>query len=200
MRTSNGQIFMFCKPTASVASQSTPQRALRLRRAAHGVRATVQRALTGLLAVLPLVASAACWEEAGARYGIDPDLLRAIAWQESRGWTHAVGPRLPDGNRALGLMQINSIHLPNLRQYGVRREDLFDGCASARIGAWVLADCIETFGATWRAVGCYVAGPRSKNTAAQLEYVRSVKAHYDGYRRQSAARDAVARSESAEGG
>jgi hypothetical protein len=35
-------------------------------------------------------AAASCWDEAGRSYGIDPLLLKAIAWKESRGWTGAV--------------------------------------------------------------------------------------------------------------
>jgi soluble lytic murein transglycosylase-like protein len=136
-------------------------------------------------AVLPIAASASCWDEAGREYGIDPLLLKAIAWQESRGWTGAVGPKLKDGNRALGLMQINTVHLPTLAQFGIRREHLFDACVSQKVGAWVLADCIQRFGATWKAVGCYYAGPASKNIAAQVQYVRDVQRHYEGYRRQA---------------
>lgn len=130
-------------------------------------------------------AAASCWDEAGRSYGIDPLLLKAIAWKESRGWTGAVGPKLPDGNRALGLMQINSVHLPTLAQFGIRREHLFDACVSQKVGAWVLADCIQRFGYTWKAVGCYYAGPASKNVAAQVEYVLDVQRFYEGYRRQA---------------
>lgn len=136
--------------------------------------------------MLPLVASATCWDEAGRGYGIDPLLLKAIAWKESRGWTGAVGPKLKDGNRALGLMQINTIHLPNLARFGIRREHLFDACTSQKVGAWVLADCIQRFGATWKSVGCYYAGPASTNVSAQVEYVRDVQRFYEGYRKQQA--------------
>jgi len=132
----------------------------------------------------PALCHASCWEEAGQRYGIEPTLLKAIAWKESRGWPKAVGPKLPGGNQALGLMQINSIHLPALAQYGIRREHLFDACVSQKVGAWVLADCINRFGSTWKAVGCYYAGPASKNTAAQVEYVLDVQRFYAGYKRQ----------------
>jgi soluble lytic murein transglycosylase-like protein len=136
--------------------------------------------------VFPLAVTASCWEEAGLGQGIDPLLLKAIAWKESRGWTGAVGPKLKDGNRALGLMQINTIHLPELARFGIRREHLFDGCTSQKVGAWVLADCIQRFGSTWKAVGCYYAGPASKNVSAQVEYVRDVKRYYAGYRLQQA--------------
>lgn len=144
------------------------------------------------LILAPVVSHATCWEEAGQRYGIDPALLMAIGWKESRGWPHAVGPKLPDGNRALGVMQINSIHLPTLAKYGIRREDLFDACVSQQVGAWVLANCISQFGATWKSVGCYYAGPASKNTAAQVGYVEDVKRFYEGYRRQQAEAQAKA--------
>jgi soluble lytic murein transglycosylase-like protein len=136
---------------------------------------------------LPMTGHAAgsCWARAAQEYGVDVDLLKAIAWQESRGWTGAVGPALPDGNRALGLMQINTVHLERLAPYGIRREDLFDACTSQRIGAWVLADCIARFGAVWRSVGCYYAGPASTNYAAQSQYVAAVSRHYAGYRSAS---------------
>lgn len=137
-----------------------------------------------LLAVVSATAQASCWEAAGERYGIDPVLLKAIAWKESRGWPNAVGPKLKDGNRALGLMQINTIHLPRLAEFGIRREHLFDACVSQQVGAWVLADCIARFGGAWRAVGCYYAGPASRAFQAQAEYVDDVRKFYDGYKRQ----------------
>lgn len=137
--------------------------------------------------LLPAAAWATCWNEAGRGHGIDPLLLKAIAWKESRGWTGAVGPRLRDGNRALGLMQINTIHLPSLARFGIGREQLFDACTSQKVGAWVLANCIQRFGATWKAVGCYYAGPASTNHSAQAAYVRDVQRFYEGYRWQAAA-------------
>ncbi|HGO6126520.1 lytic transglycosylase domain-containing protein [Burkholderia cepacia] len=128
------------------------------------------------------VAHASCWEDAGSQYGIDPTLLKAIAWKESRGWTGARGPMLKDGNQAIGLMQINTVHLPTLARVGIQRRDLFDACTSQRVGAWVLANCIAQFGSTWKAVGCYNTGPASSNTAAQLRYVRDVQRYYTAYK------------------
>ncbi|HHV7523698.1 TPA: lytic transglycosylase domain-containing protein [Burkholderia orbicola] len=152
----------------------------------RGRPTTIVRALlVGAIVFAPAIAWASCWDEAGREQGIDPLLLKAIAWQESRGWTNAVGPKLPDGNRAIGLMQINEVHLPTLKKFGIRREHLFDACVSQRVGAWVLADCIHRFGATWKAVGCYNTGPASTNTAAQERYVRSVQRFYQGYRQQA---------------
>jgi soluble lytic murein transglycosylase-like protein len=122
-----------------------------------------------------------CWDAAASRYGVDPLLLKAIAWQESRGKPSAVGPLLKDGNRAIGLMQINTIHLPTLEKFGISKNDLFDACVSIDVGAWVLADCIEKKGATWAAVGCYYGGPNSRAYDELARYVVSVQKHYSGY-------------------
>ena len=138
----------------------------------------------GCCLLAPCVASASCWEEAGRHYAIDPLLLQAIGWKESRGWSHAVGPTLKDGNQALGVMQINTIHLPALAAFNIQRQDLFDACTSQKVGAWVLSDCIKTFGSTWKAVGCYYAGAKSKAVTAQVAYVQDVQRFYAAYRQQ----------------
>lgn len=122
-----------------------------------------------------------CWLEAGQMYGVDPVLLMAIAWKESRGHIHSVGPTLRDGNRALGLMQINTIHMPLLQRHGIHREDLFDPCVSKKIGAYVLADCLKKFEASWHSVGCYYGGPRSRAYTAMRNYERDVRRYYQGY-------------------
>lgn len=120
-------------------------------------------------------------------YNIDPLLLKAIAWKESKGHVGAVGSLLPDGNRALGLMQINTIHMPLLQKHGYRKEDLFDACTSQIIGAYVLADCMAKKGRTWAAVGCYYGGSASKAYTAMRVYERDVRKNYEGYKRQQRA-------------
>lgn len=126
-------------------------------------------------------AQQSCWEDAAYKYSVDPLLLKAIAWTESRGFTGALGPVAANGHRAYGLMQIYSVHLPFLRLHGIEKEDLFDPCVSIHVGAYILSDCIQKFGNTWKAVGCYNTGPASKNVAAQLRYVSLVRRHYAGY-------------------
>ncbi|KWD78482.1 lytic transglycosylase [Burkholderia ubonensis] len=142
--------------------------------------------LLTIIGASPLSALASCWSEAAALYDVDPILLKAIGWHESHGWSGAKGPVLPDGNRAIGVMQINTVHLPTLTRAGIRREDLLDACTSEKVGAWVLANCIKQFGPTWKAVGCYNTGPASSNVAAQLRYVRSVQRYYAAYQRDAA--------------
>ena len=58
--------------------------------------------------------SAACWVEAGDRHSIEPELLYAIALVES-GLNPGAVNHNNDGSRDVGLMQINSMHLPRLQ-------------------------------------------------------------------------------------
>lgn len=140
------------------------------------------------IAMIPAMAAASCWNEAATTHNVDPTLLKAIAWQESRGNPRAIGPSLSDGNRALGVMQINTIHLPELSQWGITRNDLFEACTNQKVGAWILKRCIDEFGALWRAVGCYYAGPRSRAYAAMESYVSGVRKNYEGYMRDELSR------------
>ncbi|HEY8608101.1 MAG TPA: lytic transglycosylase domain-containing protein [Noviherbaspirillum sp.] len=111
----------------------------------------------------------ACWEEAGARYGVNPSLLYAIARTESN-----LNPMARNVNRNgtydIGLMQINSSWLPVLRRFGMQEEQLWDPCTSIHVGAWVLAQNMDRFGNTWKAVGAYNA----RNPELQLLYARKV--------------------------
>lgn len=111
----------------------------------------------------------ACFASAAQRYQVWEGLLRAIAYVESGMNPKALGKN-PDGSEDIGLMQINSRWLPVLAEHGLRREDLFDPCVSAHVGAWILAQNIARHGNTWRAVGAYNAASESK----RLKYVRRI--------------------------
>lgn len=144
--------------------------------------------ITFILSAFAHSSKAHCWEKVGARYKVDPLLLKAIAWKESRGKADAIGSKLKDGNRALGMMQINTIHLPELKKFGIDKAHLFKPCVSQEVGAWVLSSCIRQFGNTWKAVGCYYTGGASKNTAAQISYVKDVQNFYHQYQKQHLSR------------
>lgn len=119
-------------------------------------------------------ALAKCYEEAGMKYGINPQLLRAIAVTESDENPLAVSPPNKDGSRDFSMMQINPFWYPKLAHYGVRKEDLKDPCQSVHAAAWILAQEIERFGNSWRAVGAYNAGPGKGKDAIRSVYVQKV--------------------------
>ncbi len=125
-----------------------------------------------LIIFVPLCSYSFCFEEAGAYYGIHPDILRAIASVESSMNPYAVNFN-KDGSFDYGLMQINS------RWYNVLGHErwikLADPCFNVKVGAWILAGCIKRFGYTWQAVGCYNAADRAK----RVSYVRKVMSRFN---------------------
>lgn len=97
-------------------------------------------------------ASAFCFEEAGERYGVSPQLLWAIAKTESNFNASAVNYN-DNGSFDYGVMQINSSWY---RELGVDKwMHLGDACYNVNVGAWILSKCVQRYGYTWVAVGCY---------------------------------------------
>ena len=100
---------------------------------------------------------ATCYEAAAQRHGVNAQLLRAIARVESSENPGAlnINRQFRQPNEDIGLMQINSVWLPELNRYGIERQHLFDACLNAHVGAWILARQMRKFGNTWTAVGAY---------------------------------------------
>lgn len=127
------------------------------------------------LAALAVLATAptwarACWEEAAQRYGISADLLYAIARVESNLNPQAVNRShlQRTGSYDIGLMQINSSHLPTLARFGIAERDLYEPCTNIMVGAWLLAGQFSRQGVSWDAVGAYNAAcTQLKGTACQ---------------------------------
>ena len=123
---------------------------------------------------------ATCWEQAGARYGIEPELLQAIAVVESNLKSDAVHIN-NDGSIDYGLMQINSRHLPALRKFRISQKELLNSpCQNVMTGAWILAGNIRQFGYGWDAVGAYNAGTarNAKRQTLRQRYIQKVVPHY----------------------
>lgn len=117
--------------------------------------------LTLILSILAMSTApvfANCFDQAGKRYGIEPELLKAIATVES-GLNPKATNKNSDGSIDLGLMQINSTHLPKLEKMNITEKSLIsDSCQNIMTGAWILAGNIKKYGYSWDAVGAYNAG------------------------------------------
>jgi hypothetical protein len=127
-----------------------------------------------VVAVFLLAASGAvaadslCFDEAGAKYGINPLILRAIAKVESN-----FNPRAINWNRNgsydFGVMQINSSW-----GYTLGREwwsTLGDPCTNIKAGAMILSACMDKYGYTWEAIGCYNSRtPDKRDRYAMMVY------------------------------
>lgn len=95
-----------------------------------------------------------CWDNAGSIYGVDPWLLMAYAKVESSFRENAINKNT-NKSTDIGMMQINSIHLPKLAKHGISKSQLYDACTSIHIGAWIAADNIKRFGYNIDGIGAY---------------------------------------------
>lgn len=126
-------------------------------------------ALAACMAGIALPAYADCFDDAAAYQHVDPTVLRALAWQESRNRpdaTHVNG----NGSIDYGVMQINSIHLPELSRYGVDKVTLLEPCKNVYIAAWQLRRMMLKYGDTWTAIGAY----HSETPALRDQYAAQV--------------------------
>lgn len=114
-------------------------------------------------------AHADCFDEAAKYQKVNPLILRAIAWQESHNQPDAMNKNA-NGSIDYGLMQINSVHLTQLAQYGISTTTLMQPCKSVYIAAWHLRQKMNKYGNTWQAVGAY----HSETPSLRDQYSRQI--------------------------
>jgi soluble lytic murein transglycosylase-like protein len=125
-----------------------------------------------LIFLLPCVCFGFCFQDAGREYAISPVLLETLAKVESNLNPNALNKNA-NGSIDIGLMQINSSWMSRL---GRRAEDLLsDPCANVMAGAWVLRHCLDTYGYTWQAVGCYNATSSGRRVNYAWKIFRELK-------------------------
>lgn len=118
-----------------------------------------------------------CFEEAGETYGVSPQLLWAIAKTESNFNPTAVNYNR-NGSFDYGVMQINSYWY---RELGHQRwMNLNDACYNVKVGAWILSQCVQRYGYTWRAVGCYNGMSNDTRVRYARRIYRTLKASEGG--------------------
>ncbi|WP_420992076.1 lytic transglycosylase domain-containing protein [Cupriavidus sp. 30B13] len=111
-----------------------------------------------------------CFEQAGTYQGVNPVVLRAIAWLESKGDAAAVN-RNANGSVDVGQLQINSIHFGALARHGVPSGALTDACVNVYVAAWLLKQKMVRHGNTWRAIGAY----HSESPVRRDAYARRIQ-------------------------
>ncbi|MBD3822876.1 MAG: lytic transglycosylase domain-containing protein [Epsilonproteobacteria bacterium] len=121
----------------------------------------------------------AYWEyfvEAGERYSLDPKILLAIGMTESSLKPHAINKDNRNKSIDVGIMQINSWWFKTLKKHTEDLNNLYDPRFNIHVGAWVLKQCTNRYGVTWKAVDCYNKG---ENNAKNISsYVRMVNKSY----------------------
>lgn len=133
-----------------------------------------------LMVLVSFSARAFCFEAAGAKYGISPRLLEAIARGESNLDPRAINVNRDKKGRVkstdYGLMQINSTHIPELLAMGVisSADDLYRPCLNVQTGAWVLAKHFQVCGITWNCLGSYNAGFRADRHETREHYANRI--------------------------
>ena len=132
-----------------------------------------------LVWLLSMSAYAFCFEEAGARFDVNPTLLKAIAYTESGLDQRAINNRNSNGTTDYGLMQINSWWFDKLADFGVSSESVInDGCTNVHVRAWILATNLAQSGENWLAVGAYNAGYAANREEARQRYIETVQTNF----------------------
>ena len=121
-----------------------------------------------------------CFESSSLKYGVDMNIIKAVAVTESGMKANAKGPLNSDGTYDIGLMQINSSWLDQLSVYGISEPMLLDSCVNVDVGTWILSSNIKQYGKTWNAVGIYNVGTRkdAKGVRLKMEYINRVFSNY----------------------
>ncbi|WP_263064721.1 lytic transglycosylase domain-containing protein [Dickeya dadantii] len=142
--------------------------------------------LSVLLALVSPSARAFCFEAAGAKYHVDPLLVKAIAKGESSLNPAAVNINRDkttrrEVSRDYGLMQVNSTNLPGLIKQGIISgpDDLLSRpCLNVQIGTWILARHFQVCGISWNCLGSYNAGFRQDRHETRESYANRIYAIY----------------------
>ena len=128
--------------------------------------------LFAMLAKSAFAAPANCWDYAASHFRLDPWRLMAIAGVESR-FTHGATGQNNNATTDLGLMQINTIHLPEAARYGLSRTDIqYDSCKNIVFAAYILRQCVNKYGDNVWGYGCYHSQTRQRQYNYGMKVVR----------------------------
>lgn len=115
-----------------------------------------------------------CFDAAAVYQNVNPTTLRGIAVVESQNNPKALN-RNKNGSVDFGLMQVNSIHLTELKRYGVHKRDLMNSCKNIYVAAWLLRRSMNRYGNTWKAVGGYHSNTPGEREQYALKVQKAVR-------------------------
>lgn len=154
----DGQVTTYDRPTAFVDGAARPLFAVADR--TNGADQPAAKTATTPVPIGPLIAHAARAE------GLQPELLAAVAWQESRGRMTALSPK-----GAIGVMQL----MPGTaREIGVNPHDPTENIMG---GARYLRRQIDRFGTVPLALAAYNAGPAAVSRFGGIPPYRETRSY-----------------------
>ncbi|BBB15816.1 Soluble lytic murein transglycosylase and related regulatory proteins [Candidatus Rickettsiella viridis] len=114
-----------------------------------------------------------CINQAAVTYHVPAKLILSILAIE--GGRVGLASSNKNGSFDYGPMQINSIWLAKIQQYGYTQQQLqYDPCANVMVGTWILSQNIANASTTWRGIGGY----HSHTTALNYRYQKKVSEVY----------------------
>jgi lysozyme-related protein Hpa2 len=153
----------------------------------------IRKTILSLIAASALfsgLAHADCFDEAAAYQHVNPTILRGIRIVENaQGNPSAIG-RNKNGSVDMGMMQINSIHLPELKKYRIHRRDLMNSCKNIYVAAWLLRRQMDRHGNNWVAVGGYHSNTPKERAKYAAKVQKAVKTILAAKQQKLAARKA----------
>lgn len=138
-------------------------------------------ALATVLAATPFTTNAAnvtkswtCWDASAKKHGLNPLMLMAIGSVESS-LREGIASRNTNGSYDLGIMQINTIHLPYFNKMGYSRHELqYNSCKNIMAAGYLLKTSIKKYGYNVNGIGGY----HSNTPHRRIAYGRKVLKEY----------------------
>jgi soluble lytic murein transglycosylase-like protein len=127
--------------------------------------------------MMPVIdVSLTCVNEAAIQYHVPAKLIIAVMMVEG-GRTGQISKRNTNGSYDIGLMQINSAWIPELKKYGVTEDKIKnDACTNIKVGTWIISKKIAHGSSLTSGIGDYHSHTYHYN---QIYYAKIKKSFSD---------------------
>lgn len=114
-----------------------------------------------------------CINQAAVSYQVPAKTIISVL--NTEGGKNGLEHKNANGSIDYGSMQINSIWLPTLKQYGISKEELRDDpCTNVEVGTWILSQAIANGVMQNKPYLESVAGYNSTTPSVNAKYVKLV--------------------------